>query len=107
MLTGVDNAAFTEIRNLARSELRAEGLDKREAILEGARSRLRPVLMTTLTTVLGLLPLTGWLSFGGAANQGLELRAPLAITVVSGLTASTLLTLLVIPVVYSFADRRS
>jgi multidrug efflux pump subunit AcrB len=65
--------------------------------------------MTTTTTVLGLLPLTGWLSgmplLGG--SEGLELRAPLAITVVAGLVSSTLLTLLVIPCVYSMSDRRS
>jgi HAE1 family hydrophobic/amphiphilic exporter-1 len=91
------------------NKLRAEGLPKREAILEGARSRLRPVLMTTTTTVLGLLPLTGWLSgfplLGG--SEGVELRAPLAITVVAGLISSTILTLVVIPCVYSMSDRRA
>jgi HAE1 family hydrophobic/amphiphilic exporter-1 len=91
------------------NKLRLEGLPKQAAIVEGARTRLRPVLMTTTTTVLGLLPLTGWLSgmplLGG--SEGLELRAPLAITVVAGLVSSTLLTLLVIPCVYSMSDRRS
>jgi HAE1 family hydrophobic/amphiphilic exporter-1 len=91
------------------NKLRAEGMAKREAILEGARSRLRPVLMTTTTTVLGLLPLTGWLSglplLGG--SEGVELRAPLAITVVAGLISSTILTLVVIPCVYSMSDRRA
>ena len=91
------------------NKLRAEGMPKREAILEGARSRLRPVLMTTTTTVLGLLPLTGWLSglplLGG--SEGVELRAPLAITVVAGLISSTILTLVVIPCVYSMSDRRA
>ncbi|MEO0480457.1 MAG: efflux RND transporter permease subunit [Planctomycetota bacterium] len=82
---------------------RHQGIPKHEAILQGARTRLRPVLMTTTTTVLGLMPLTGW--FGG--GDGVELRAPLAITVVAGLSASTLLTLLVIPVVYTFSDRRA
>src|SRR5690606_22799247 len=91
------------------NKLRAEGLAKGEAIVEGARTRLRPVLMTTTTTVLGLLPLTGWLAglpfLGG--GEGLELRAPLAITVVAGLSVSTLLTLLVIPCIYSMSDRRA
>jgi HAE1 family hydrophobic/amphiphilic exporter-1 len=91
------------------NKLRAEGLPKLDAIVEGGRTRLRPVLMTTLTTVLGLLPLTGWLQglplLGGA--EGIELRAPLAITVVAGLVSSTLLTLLVIPCVYSLSDRRA
>ncbi len=88
------------------NKLRAEGMSKREAILEGSRTRLRPVLMTTTTTVLGLLPLTGWLPLGGA-EDGVELRAPLAVTVVAGLVTSTLLTLLVIPCAYSLSDRRA
>lgn len=92
------------------NQLRAEGLRKREAILAGASSRLRPVFMTTLTTVLGLLPMTGWFTgipILGSGAEGIELRAPLAVTVVAGLSTSTLLTLLVIPCVYSFTDRRA
>jgi HAE1 family hydrophobic/amphiphilic exporter-1 len=85
------------------NQLRQDGTEKFEAIVEGASIRLRPVLMTTMTTVLGLLPLTGWL-WGG---EGLELRAPMAIVVITGLTVSTLLTLIVIPVVYSLADRKA
>ncbi len=91
------------------NRLHRDGADKMQAIVEGARIRLRPVLMTTLTTVLGLLPLTGWLQqlpVVGGTGEGLELRAPLAITVVAGLTSSTLLTLIVIPVVYSIVGRR-
>lgn len=91
------------------NQLRAQGVAKLIAIADGAKTRLRPVLMTTLTTVVGLLPLTGWLAgipgLGGA-TEGLELRAPMAITIIAGLTASTLLTLIVIPVVYSLSDRR-
>jgi HAE1 family hydrophobic/amphiphilic exporter-1 len=75
---------------------RAGGLDLEEAILEAGGTRLRPILMTTATTVLGMLPLTGW--FGAA--EGTELRAPMALVVITGLTASTLLTLVVIPVGY-------
>ena len=84
------------------NRLRANGANKMTAIVEGAQIRLRPVLMTTVTTVLGLLPLTGWLF----AGEGLELRAPMAITVIAGLTVSTLLTLVVVPVAYSVSDRR-
>ncbi len=84
------------------NHLRARGGNKIEAIIEGANIRLRPVLMTTMTTVLGLLPLTGWIGGG----EGLELRAPMAIVVVAGLTISTLLTLIVIPLVYSLVDRK-
>ncbi|MCA8941006.1 MAG: efflux RND transporter permease subunit [Planctomycetes bacterium] len=91
------------------NRFRREGVAKFEAIARGARIRLRPVLMTTLTTVLGLLPLTGWLQnlpIVGSTGEGLELRAPLAITVIAGLLASTLLTLVVIPTVYSVVDRK-
>ena len=82
------------------NKLRAKGIEKAEAIIEGGRSRLRPILMTTLTTVLGLLPLA--MGFG----EGAEVRAPMAITVIGGLLVSTLLTLIVIPVVYSIMDRK-
>ena len=82
------------------NQLRAEGLSKREALVTAGQVRLRPILMTTLTTVLGLLPMS--LGFG----EGAEIRAPMAITVMSGLLFSTLLTLIVIPVVYETVDRR-
>ncbi len=82
------------------NKLRNRGLKKMEAIVEGSRSRLRPILMTTLTTALGLLPLA--LGFG----KGAEVRSPMAITVIGGLTVSTLLTLVVIPVVYHLVDRK-
>ena len=78
--------------------LRNEGLSKRDALLQGGRRRLRPILMTTATTVLGLLPMA--LGFG----EGAELRAPLAVTVIGGLVVSTLLTLVVIPVMYMMLD---
>jgi HAE1 family hydrophobic/amphiphilic exporter-1 len=80
------------------NQLRDRGKSKIEAIIEGGHSRLRPILMTTLTTTLGLLPLA--IGFG----DGAELRAPMAITVIGGLVVSTLLTLVVIPVLYSILD---
>ncbi len=82
------------------NQLRAQGVEKTAAILEAGRERLRPILMTTLTTVLGLLPMA--IGFG----EGAEMRTPMAITVIGGLLVSTLLTLLVIPVVYSLLDRK-
>jgi HAE1 family hydrophobic/amphiphilic exporter-1 len=82
------------------NQLRAQGIDKTEAIMEAGRERLRPILMTTLTTVLGLLPMA--IGFG----EGAEMRTPMAITVIGGLLVSTLLTLIVIPVVYSLLDRK-
>lgn len=80
------------------NQLRRRGLDRDEAVRITGPRRLRPVLMTTLTTVLGLLPLA--LGLG----EGAELEAPLATVVIGGLTLSTLLTLVVIPVVYTLFD---
>ncbi len=82
------------------NQLREEGMAKRLALVEGARSRLRPIMMTTLCAVFGFLPLA--LAFG----EGAEVRSPMAITVIGGLLVSTLLTLLVIPVVYDLLDRK-
>src|SRR5690348_2041769 len=83
------------------NQLREEGLPKREAICQAAESRLRPISMTTLATLLGFLPLAIGL------GAGAEVRSPMAITVMGGLAVSTLLTLVVIPVVYDLADRRA
>jgi HAE1 family hydrophobic/amphiphilic exporter-1 len=83
------------------NQLREAGVAKREALVEGARSRLRPIIMTTLCTLFGFLPLA--LAFG----EGAEVRSPMAITVIGGLLVSTLLTLVVIPVVYDLLDRRA
>ncbi|MFQ6116274.1 MAG: efflux RND transporter permease subunit, partial [bacterium] len=82
------------------NQLRRKGVAKSEAIKEAGQVRLRPIMMTTLTTALGLLPLA--LGFG----EGAEVRAPMAITVIGGLLVSTMLTLVVIPVVYSIVDRK-
>ncbi|KRA20888.1 efflux RND transporter permease subunit [Lysobacter sp. Root604] len=83
------------------NQLREQGVAKRDALVEGARSRLRPIIMTTLCTLFGFLPLAL------ATGQGAEVRSPMAITVIGGLLVSTLLTLIVIPVVYDLLDRRS
>ena len=79
------------------NRLHMQGMPREEAIRKAGRMRLRPILMTTLTTVLGLLPMA--LSTG----EGSEVRIPMAITVISGLTCATLLTLIIVPVVYSTA----
>jgi len=81
------------------NRLREEGMDRTRALLEGGRSRLRPILMTTLTAVLGLLPMAI------SGGEGAEVRAPMAITVIGGLIVSTVLTLVVIPVIYTLLDR--
>lgn len=81
--------------------LRGRGMDKDEAILKAGPTRLRPILMTTLTTILGLIPLA--LGIG----EGAEAMAPMAIVVIFGLTTSTMLTLLIVPVIYSIFDDMS
>ena len=92
-----------------------EGSSRHEAILGAAQERLRPILMTTLTTILGLVPLTGVLAgipgadtlpLGLGGGEAAELRAPMAITVIGGLISSTVLTLVVVPVLYDLAGGR-
>lgn len=79
--------------------LRRRGMAKTEALVLAGKVRLRPILMTTGTTVLGLLPMA--LGLG----EGAEIRMPMAVVVIAGLACSTVLTLVVIPVVYSLLDR--
>ena len=99
MLAGiVVNNAIVLIDRI--NQLRSEGMQKTEAIMASAQSRLRPILMTTLTTSLGLLPMAIGL------GEGAEIRAPMAITVIFGLSFATLLTLFFIPVIYSLFDRK-
>ena len=99
MLAGiVVNNAIVLIDRI--NQLRAEGMQKVEAIMASAQSRLRPILMTTLTTSLGLLPMAIGL------GEGSEIRAPMAITVIFGLCFATVLTLFFIPVIYSLFDRK-
>lgn len=81
------------------NQLRATGLGSREAILRAGPVRLRPILMTTLATILGMIPVAVGLGVGS------ELRAPMAIAIIGGLITSTLLSLIVVPVVYVLLDR--
>ncbi|MBC7348832.1 MAG: efflux RND transporter permease subunit [Candidatus Aminicenantes bacterium] len=83
------------------NQLIRRGLDKREAVIKGAVTRLRPVLLTALTTILGMLPMAV------SGGSGSEFRSPMAVAVVGGLTATTLLTLFIIPIVYSIFNRIS
>ncbi len=78
--------------------LRRRGMEIREAVMTAGQVRLRPILMTTATTVLGLSPMAlGW-------GDGAELRTPMALAVISGLLSSTILTLVVIPTLYAAMD---
>ncbi len=81
------------------NKLRQRGMDKKEAILQGSVTRLRPVLLTALTTILGTLPMAI------SRTDGSEMRNPLAITLLGGLVTTTFLTLFVIPVVYSLFEK--
>jgi HAE1 family hydrophobic/amphiphilic exporter-1 len=80
---------------------RDSGYRLREAVVTGATRRLRPILMTTTTTVLGLIPMA--IGIG----EGSELQAPLARVVIGGLSASTLITLILVPVIYSMLEERA
>ena len=82
------------------NRLRRDGMAKAEAIVAAGQIRLRPILMTTLTTILALTPMA--LGLG----EGAEIRGPMAITVIGGLAVSTLLTLVVIPTAYAVFDRK-
>ncbi|MBN1222042.1 MAG: efflux RND transporter permease subunit [Candidatus Aminicenantes bacterium] len=83
------------------NQLKQRGIEKKEAIIQGSIVRLRPVLITALTTILGMLPMAI------DTSSGSEMRAPMAITVIGGLFATTFLTLYVIPIIYSLFDQVS
>ncbi len=83
------------------NQLRRRGLETAEAIVQGGVTRLRAVLLTALTTILGMLPMAL------STSEGAEMRAPMAIAVVGGLTATTFLTLFVIPIIYSLFEKVS
>ena len=100
MLVGivVNNAiVLVDYTNLMR---RRDQLDVRAALVIAGRRRLRPILMTTLTTLLGLVPL------GIGLGEGSEMHAPLARAIIGGLTTSTLVTLLLVPCVYCLVEQK-
>jgi HAE1 family hydrophobic/amphiphilic exporter-1 len=100
ILTGiVVNNAIVMIDYINR--LKKGGIEFGEAIVEGAAIRVRPILVTAITTILGMLPMA--LSH----TEGAELRSPMAVAVASGLLFSTFLTLFIIPIAYSIVNRVS
>ena len=82
------------------NQLRLDGMERREAIIEAGITRLRPILMTSITTILGLLVM----AFGGDA--GTALMQPMALVCIGGLVYATLMTLLVVPCMYDIISRR-
>lgn len=81
------------------NQLKNEGLSRKDAIITAGRRRIRPIIMTSITTILALTPLT--IGFG----EGAALRGPMALAVIGGLITATILTLIVIPCVYDVLDR--
>ena len=81
------------------NHLRMNGLELHEAVVRGGKTRLKPILMTSLATVLGLIPMA--IGLGGESTQ-----APLAIAVIGGLTFSTALTLFFVPILYTIFEER-
>lgn len=81
------------------NDLRKKGMDLRQAVLQGASDRLRPVLMTALVASLGFIPM----AFN--VGPGSEVQRPLASVVIGGLITSTMLTLLVLPTIYNWLER--
>ena len=82
------------------NQLRAKGMEKRRAIIEGAATRIRPVLMTSLTTILGLVVMAA------GKTAGTDMMQPIALVCIGGLTYATVLTLLVVPVIYDIFTGR-
>jgi HAE1 family hydrophobic/amphiphilic exporter-1 len=83
------------------NQLRQRGVDTKEAIVQGSVTRLRAVLLTALTTMIGMLPMAL------SRSEGAEFRSPMAITVLGGMTVTTVLTLFVIPAIYSLFEKVS
>ena len=82
-------------------QLRERGLTPRETVLQGCRVRLKPLVMTALTSFIGHLPMVY------ATGSGADIQKPLAVIVMGGIVTSTLLTLLVLPVLYDSSERRA
>jgi HAE1 family hydrophobic/amphiphilic exporter-1 len=83
------------------NQLIRKGVEKRKAVIEGAVTRLRPVLLTALTTILGTLPMAI------SRASGSEMRSPMGVVIVGGLTVATFLTLFIIPIIYSLINKIS
>ncbi|HEY6837334.1 MAG TPA: efflux RND transporter permease subunit, partial [Geobacteraceae bacterium] len=98
MLMGLVTKNAILLVDYAKILQRRDGLPRRQAVIEAGRTRLRPIVMTTLAMIFGMLPL--FLAIG----SGAEMRAPMARAVVGGLLTSSLLTLLVVPVMYTYMD---
>jgi len=82
------------------NQLRLKGLEKYKAIIQAGSDRMRPVLITAITTIMGMLPMAL------SKSEGSELKSPMALTVIGGLISATFFTLFVIPVIYSVVEKK-
>jgi HAE1 family hydrophobic/amphiphilic exporter-1 len=98
MLMGLVTKNAILLVDRANQNIRAHGLERNEALVDAGRVRLRPILMTTFAMIFGMLPVAM------ALSKGSEIRSPMATAVIGGLITSTLLTLIVVPVIYTFLD---
>jgi len=99
MLVGIVVTNAIVLIDRVQTNRKKRGMDAREALVEGGRTRLRPILMTAIATILALLPLA--IGF----TEGALIASELATVVIGGLLTSTLLTLVIVPVIYSLLDR--
>jgi len=99
MLGAIDNDAVIAVDLIILN--RRDGMPLEDSIIDGMRKRFRPIVMTTLTTILGIIPLI--VGFG----KGLELAVAISYPIIGGLIASTIFTLFIIPVVYTYFDKFS
>ena len=94
----------------ATNQLRARGLSRTEALIQSGQQRLRPILMTVITTIAGLVPMVAPLfapDFFGPAETFVAIYGPIGLVVIGGLCTSTVLTLVLLPAVYSLLDEGS
>ena len=82
------------------NQLRAEGVERRQAILEAGKTRMRPILMTTITTVLGLMDMAV------RKSAGTTLMQPVAIVCIGGLVYATIMTLFIVPIIYDMMNKK-
>jgi len=82
------------------NQLRAEGMERRAAIVEAGQTRMRPILMTTITTILGLI------NMATSQSAGTALMQPVAVVCIGGLTYATLMTLFVVPCIYDILNKK-
>lgn len=83
------------------NQLINQGIEKHKALLQAGQDRIRPVLITSITTIMGMLPMAV------STGEGSEMRAPMAIAVIGGLISATFFTLLIVPSIYSIVDHIS